>query len=44
MSWLNDHLVPLQPETVMQKAQGEDALYFSLFGDQHILNMQIIGL
>jgi hypothetical protein len=28
MSWLNDHLVALQPDITLRRAQGEDVLYF----------------
>jgi hypothetical protein len=34
MSWLNDHMVALQPDIMKQRAQGEDVLYFCLHGDK----------
>ncbi len=34
MSWLNDHLMALQPEIAERRAQGENILFFSLFGDR----------
>jgi hypothetical protein len=34
ISWLNDHLVALQPDIAMRRAQGEDALYISFYEDK----------
>jgi hypothetical protein len=34
MSWLNEHLIALQPEIAERRANGENILFFSLFGDR----------
>ncbi len=34
MSWLNEHLIALQPEIVERRAQGDNILFFSLFRDR----------
>jgi hypothetical protein len=33
-SWLNEHLVALQPEITAARANGDNLLYFSLRGDK----------
>jgi len=34
MSWLNYHMVALQPDITMWRAQGGNVLYYSLYGDK----------
>jgi hypothetical protein len=34
LSWLNEHLVALQPEITAAEANGDNLLYFSLYGDK----------
>jgi hypothetical protein len=34
MSWLNEHLIALQPEIAERRANGENILFFSLFEDR----------
>jgi len=42
LSWLNEHLVALQPEITAAWANGENLLYFSLYGDKIFLYLQCI--
>jgi hypothetical protein len=34
MSWMNEHIVVLQPEIAEQRANGEHVVFFSLFRDK----------
>jgi hypothetical protein len=42
MSWLNEHLVALQPEIAVARANGEQILFFSLCGDKIFPYLQCI--
>jgi hypothetical protein len=42
MSWLNDHMAALQPEIAAAQANGEEILYFSLYGDKIFPYLQCI--
>ncbi len=42
MSWLNEHLVALQLEIAVARANGEQILFFSLYGDKIFPYLQCI--
>jgi hypothetical protein len=42
LSWLNEHLVALQPEITAAWAEGDNLLYFSLYGDKIFPYLQCI--
>jgi hypothetical protein len=42
MSWMNEHLMALQPEVAELRAQGEQIFFFSLFGDRIFPYLQCI--
>jgi hypothetical protein len=42
MSWLNEPLVALQPENAAARANGEQILFFSLYGDKIFPDLQCI--
>jgi len=42
LSWLNEHLVALQPEITAARAEGDNLLYFSLYGDKIFPYLQCI--
>jgi hypothetical protein len=42
MSWLNKHLVALQPEIAAAQVNGEQILFFSLYGDKIFPYLQCI--
>jgi hypothetical protein len=42
LSWLNEHLVALQPEITAAWANGDNLLYFSLYGDKIFPYLQCI--
>jgi len=42
LSWLNEHLVALQPEITAARANGDNLLYFSLYGDKIFPYLQCI--
>jgi len=42
LSWLNEHLVALQLEIAAARANGENILYFSLYGDKIFPYLQCI--
>jgi hypothetical protein len=42
LSWLNEHLMALQLEITVARANGENILYFSLYGDEIFLYLKCI--
>jgi hypothetical protein len=42
LSWLNEHLVALQPEITAARANGDNLLYFSLYGDKIFPYLQCV--
>jgi hypothetical protein len=42
LSWLNEHLVALQLEIAASQVNGENILYFSLYGDKIFPYIQCI--
>jgi len=42
LSWLNKHLVALQPEITAARVNGNNLLYFSLYGDKIFPYLQCI--
>jgi hypothetical protein len=42
MMWLNEHSVALKPEIAMARANGEQILFFSLYGDKIFPYLQCI--